>query len=146
MSRMMLLSAATVIALAGAGAYAVTHAADATQDPPAGAASDGGHDWKAGEHHHGWGMRGAFMRHRWMMAHKDGWGLFAPAPDKNLSVSDVQTIAQAILLRHGNHTWKVGSVAQNQDNTVSFAFTTADGGVVARFAIDTQTGHIRRIG
>jgi hypothetical protein len=54
-------------------------------------------------------------------------------------------IAQAILLRHGNHTWKVTNVAQNQDNTVSFAFATQSGDVIARFAMNTQTGRIRRI-
>ena len=42
--------------------------------------------------------------------------------------------------------WKAADVAQNQDNTVSFAFATAEGGVVARFAVETQTGKIRRVG
>ncbi len=82
-----------------------------------------------------------------MMAHQLGdWGLVFPVADKNLSAADVQVIAQAMLLRHGNHAWKVTDVAQNQDNTVSFAFATAEGSVVARFAIETKTGHVRRIG
>ena len=143
MKHMVVLSAAIGIALAGVGSYALTRPADA-QDAPAAAVSKPGHDWQSAEHsHHGWG-NGHHHRH-FMMAHK-GWGLFYPAADKNLSPTDVQTIAQAMLLRHGNHTWKVANVTQNQDNTVSFAFTTADGGVIARFAIDTQTGRIRRIG
>jgi hypothetical protein len=144
MTRMMMLSAAAAIALAGAGSYALTRPADA-QDAPAAATPDRAHDWKSGDGHHGWGMRAHFMHHLRMEAHQ-GWGLFAPAADKNLTPADVQTIAEAILLRHGNHSWKVANVAPNQDNTVSFAYTTADGGVVARFAVDTQTGRIRRIG
>jgi len=44
----------------------------------------------------------------------------------------VQTITQAMLLRRGNHTWKVADVVANQDNTISFVFATSDGGVIAR--------------
>ena len=99
-----------------------------------------------GHEHRDWGRGpGGHHHHHWNEAHK-GFGLFYPSADKNLSVTDVQTIAQAILLRHGNHAWKVANVVQNQDNTVSFAYTTGDGGVVARFAIDTQTGRMHRVG
>jgi hypothetical protein len=146
MKRLMILSAVGALILGGAGTYALTRPADA-QDAPGPAKADWPHGWRGAEDgQHGWGggPHGRF-HHHWMMAHK-GFGLFYPVADKNLSVTDVQTIAQAMLLRHGNHTWKVANVAQNQDNTVSFAFTTADGGVVARFAIDTQSGHIRRVG
>jgi hypothetical protein len=141
-----ILAAVTAIGLAGAGTYALTRPADA-QDAPGSAMSEQGRDWQSHEDgHRGWGMGPhGHHHHHWMMAHK-GWGLFFPVADKNLSVTDVQTIAQAMLLRHGNHTWKVANVAQNQDNTVSFAFATADGGVVARFAVNTQSGHIHRIG
>jgi hypothetical protein len=74
------------------------------------------------------------------------WGLFYPIADKNLSVADVQTLAQALLLRHGNHTWKVANVAQNQDDTISFAFASDNGDIIARFAMDTHTGRLRRLG
>jgi hypothetical protein len=80
------------------------------------------------------------------MAKARSWGLFYPESDRKLSVADVTTLAQGILLRHGNHTWKVIDAVQNQDNTVSFAFATQNGGVIARFAMDTQTGRLRRIG
>jgi hypothetical protein len=146
MNKMVILSAATVIGLAGFGSYALTRPADA-QDAPNPAMSEQGHGWQPGqrgERDWGKGPHGA-RHHRWMMAHM-GFGLFYPVPDKNLSVADVQTIAQAMLLRHGNHTWKVANVVQNQDNTVSFSFTTPDGDVVARFAIDIHTGRPRRIG
>ena len=145
----LVLSAVTAIALLGAGSYALTLPA-AAENPTAGVAADGPgqpHPW------HHWGMMGMMhregfgpgMHHRWMMAHQ-GWGLFYNDGDKNLSAADVQVIAQAILLRHGNHSWKVADVVANHDNTVSFAYTTTDGGVVARFSIDTKTGQIRRVG
>jgi len=141
--KMIALTAATLVVLAGVGSYARTSSAaaeDADASPKVEQThtwADGGHGWGKGprDHHH----------HHWMMAHK-GLGLFYPVADKELSDTDVQTIAQAMLLRHGNHTWKVANVARNQDNTVSFAFTTADGGVVAKFAIDTRTGRLHRIG
>jgi hypothetical protein len=72
--------------------------------------------------------------------------LFYPQPDKKLSTANVQALAQAILLRHGNHAWQVTNVAQNQDDTVSFAFATQSGDVVARFAMNTHTGRLRRLG
>jgi hypothetical protein len=74
------------------------------------------------------------------------WGLFYPQAEKNLSVADVQTLAQALLLRDGNHTWKVANIAQNQDDTVSFTFTSGNGDIIARFAMDTHTGRLRRLG
>ena len=83
---------------------------------------------------------------RWRMERMRMWGLFYPVDDKHLSADDVQKIAEAMLLRHGNHTWKVINVAANQDNTVSFAFATADGSVIARFSMDTKTGRLQRIG
>jgi hypothetical protein len=164
-NRIAVLAAAGALAVVGVGSYAVSQRA-AAQNAPAvqaedpmqpwqvadnadgGGARDGQHGW--GDGRHGWGDGpGAAFRHRfWMMAHRrlHDFGLFYPVADKNLSTADVQIIAQAILLRHGNHTWKVANVAQNQDNTISFAFTTPDGDVVARFAIETQTGRLRRIG
>ena len=54
------------------------------------------------------------------------WGLFYPQPDKALSVADVRVIAQAMLLRQGNHGWKVGETTQNQDNTVGFTIATGN--------------------
>jgi hypothetical protein len=79
------------------------------------------------------------------MAAARNWGLFTRQADKKLSAADVQIIADAILLRHGNHTWKVANVVQNQDDTVSFAFATQSGEVIARFAMNTQTGRVRRL-
>lgn len=90
------------------------------------------------------GMRGAMMEHMHHMART--WGLFFNQHDKKLSASDVQTLAQAILLIHGNHDWKVADVTPAVDGSISFAYTTADGSVVARFSIDPHSGRMNRIG
>jgi hypothetical protein len=90
----------------------------------------------------------------WMARHamhaafawRRNWGLFHRPADLALSPSDVQTIAEGILLRNGEHDWKVGDVTANADHTVSFAFVTAHGDVIARFVMDTQDGRIRRTG
>jgi hypothetical protein len=74
------------------------------------------------------------------------WGLFFNQRDKNLSNGDVQVLAQAILLVHGNHDWKVIDVADAADGQVTFAYGTADGSVIARFSIDRHSGRITRIG
>lgn len=78
--------------------------------------------------------------------HMPMMGLFYPTEDKSLSGADVQKIAEAFLLWNGNRAWKVANVAENQDNTVSFAFAAPDGTVIARFSVDRKTGHFRRLG
>jgi hypothetical protein len=124
------LAVATLAGLGGYGLsnYAVAHGASLVQVTPAMDPPPSPHD------------RG---HRRWMIRN---WGLFYPQTDKKLSAADVQTIAEAMLLRHGNHTWKVTDVAQNQDDTVSFAFATQSGDVVARFAMDIHTGRLHRRG
>jgi hypothetical protein len=142
-----------IVALTGLGGYALSNHAGAQGAP----LTQVSNDTQTRTITPGWrrGDDGRWGRHRWMMvggrrpwqtAQARNWGLFSPQSDKNLSVTDVQTLAQAILLRHGNHTWKVVNVATNQDDTVSFAFATQDGGVIARFAMDTHTGRLRRLG
>ncbi len=88
-------------------------------------------------------LRGAFWRLRQM---EQTWGLLFNQRDKNLSDSDVQVLAQAILLVHGNHSWKVVDVADAADGQATFAYATADGSVIARFQIDRHSGRVQRIG
>ncbi|MGH7121584.1 MAG: hypothetical protein ACREFP_21775, partial [Acetobacteraceae bacterium] len=90
----------------------------------------------------GW-MHGRMMRHEAFERLKT-WGLFHRPADLALTPDDVKIIAEAILLRHGQHDWKVGDVTQNADNTVSFAFVTAHGDAIAHFSINTKTGRISR--
>jgi hypothetical protein len=135
------LAVATVTGLGGYGLsnYAGAHGASTVQvtpatDPPPSSYDRGGDRRMTGRERHAYRAE-AFARN---------WGLFYP--QTKLSAADVQTIAEAILLRHGNHTWKVTNVVQNQDDTVSFAFATQGGDVVARFAMDIHTGRLRRLG
>lgn len=101
---------------------------------------------------HGWGphhwmaeRNGSWMHGRHGMDHRSRtWSLFDRPANLALSPADVTTIAEAILLRNGQHDWKVGDVTPNADHTVTFAYTTAHGDVVARFTMDTRTGHISR--
>lgn len=90
------------------------------------------------------GMPGPMMDRMRHMAMT--WGLFFSQPDKKLSANDVQTLAQAILLIHGNHDWKVADVTPAADGSISFAYTTGDGSVIARFSVDPHSGRMIRIG
>jgi len=123
-------------------------APDADQlPPPPGGFPPGAHGDQMHPGPMGWGPHPG-MPGPWehMRAMAQTWGLFFEQKDKNLSNSDVQTLATAILLVHGNHAWKVADVTDAADGSVSFAFTTADGAVVARFSMDRHTGRLTRIG
>jgi hypothetical protein len=144
--RAIVLPALAALAIGGTALNSSTRPADAEPvTPPAASSPAPTQATPAPEH-------GFMMWHRgegwlrWRMERMRMWGLFYPVDDKHLSADDVQKIAEAMLLRHGNHTWKVINVAANQDNTVSFAFATADGSVIARFSMDTKTGRLQRIG
>lgn len=88
------------------------------------------HDRMQGERMHGRAMRGLFYRD----------------VDRQLTTADVQKIAEALLLWHGQRDWRVTDVAEGPDNTVRFAFSTKEGGVVARFTMDRKTGRLQRVG
>jgi hypothetical protein len=141
-----LIAALTVGILAGLGGYSLANHA-AAQNAPQAQATDG---TQPSERPQGWGrprsMMGGEQNRQGRMEAARTWGLFSSQADKKLSAADVQTIANAILLRHGNHTWKVINVVQNQDDTVSFAFATQSGEVIAQFAMNTHSGRVRRIG
>jgi hypothetical protein len=80
------------------------------------------------------------------MGHHNLLALFFRPADKHLTAPDVQKIAEAFLLWNGNRDWKVTQVAAGSDGKIDFAFATADGGVIARFAMDSKTGRIERLG
>ena len=67
------------------------------------------------------------------------------APDRALTQADVQKIAQAYLLWHGNHEWQVVNLATDGDS-VTFAIATGQKAVVATFAMDRHTGAVVRTG
>lgn len=97
------------------------------------------HHGKPGPDRMGW-------HHRTMPFAPGTFALFAHQTDKHLTTSDVQTIAQGILLMNGEHDWKVGDVAAAPNHQVTFAYTAPDGTVIAKFSIDQQTGRISRVG
>ena len=72
------------------------------------------------------------------------FALVYPQADRNLTAPDVQKIAEAFLLWHGNHVWKVVEVAPAADGTIGFALATQEGSVIARFAMDPHTGRVTR--
>jgi hypothetical protein len=94
------------------------------------------------------GMRGPMQGgwHRPMWHHAAMFGLFFHPDDKQLTPADVQKIAEAFLLWQGNRDWKVTQVAAGPDGKIGFAFATADGGVIARFTMDSKTGRLARVG
>jgi hypothetical protein len=143
--RKTLLAGLAALAIGGAGADLVIRAALAEPPPPPAddaqppAEHDGGPMGR-----HGWmGWHHRFMHHGGPF---HAFSLFYHPADRALSSDDVQKIASALLLWNGNHSWKVGDVTENPDNTVSFAYTASDGTPIAKFSMDRKTGHIQRIG
>lgn len=89
------------------------------------------------------GMRG---EHRGMGRHGGPFaGFFINRDNKNLTNDDVRKIAEAGLLWFGERNWRIGEVKDAGSRTAEFALTTENGGVIARFTMDRDTGRVRRI-
>ncbi len=73
------------------------------------------------------------------------FGLIDRPADRQLTPPDVQKIAEAFLLWNGNHTWKVINVKPDGD-VIGFDLATADGSVIAHYAMDPKTGRPTRRG
>jgi hypothetical protein len=149
MTRKTRLATAVALSLAAAGGAGIALAQPA--QPPVG--MDGGP--QAGPGPRGpMGGPGMRMEHPGpgMWGHREGmnrgrsFGLIHTPADRQLTAADVQTIAQGFLLWHGNHSWKVVDVKEQDDNTISFAFATPSGDVIARFTMDRHTGRPQRVG
>jgi len=78
--------------------------------------------------------------------HRHDFALLYREPDLKLSAADVQKIAEAFLLWHGNHAWKISDVTPTPEGPIAFSVTTPEGSVVAKFTMDPHTGPIARIG
>src|SRR4051794_25786583 len=65
--------------------------------------------------------------------------------DRALSPADVQKIAEAFLLWHGNHSWKITDVAQAADGLVAFSIASPEGFVIAKFTMNPHTAKLNRI-
>jgi len=140
---------ATVAALSLAGGVAVAHAQSAPPPPappppgPTAQAPMPPPPPGAWMHRRGW-WHDRMMRNRAFMP--GTFALFFNRGDRQLTPSDVQTIAQALLFWNGNHTWKVVDVAPGPDDTVQFSYVAPDNTLIARFAMNTHTGRLSRIG
>lgn len=132
----------TIITKASAQTAPVVPMSDAVQPMPHGGMHEAMHEHMGKM---GMGMEGEREHQMHAMHEMHDMGLFAHVADKKLTVADVTLLAQAMLLHHGNHEWKVTNVAENQDKTVSFAFSTSNGGAIARFSMDTATGKVHRV-
>jgi hypothetical protein len=86
------------------------------------------------------------MRHPGTM-HGRGMGpalLYGP-PAEGLTVERARTILEGLLAWHGNPRLKLGTVQEQNDDTIVAEILTVDDSLVQRLAIDRATGGIRRI-
>jgi hypothetical protein len=145
--RRTILAAVAALSIGGIGAGTMLAYAQPAPPPP------------APQEHGPWGHHadGPWGGHRhwgeWMRHLREGHGrMVAPGTfalvyrhaDRQLTPTDVQTIAQAFLLWNGNHSWKVVDVAPAPDGAIGFAYATQQGGVIARFTMDPHTGKVAR--
>src|SRR5215468_4862068 len=132
--RKTVLTTVTVLAIGGAAAAMMIANAQPAA-PPAG--PDGPSDRP---HWTGWMRRGP--ESNWQgdrMRMMRNFALVYPQEDRKLTPPDVQKIAEAFLLWHGNHSWKVTEVAATPDGAIGFSLATPDGSVIARFTMDPHT-------
>jgi hypothetical protein len=72
-------------------------------------------------------------------------GFFIRRDNKNLTNDEVRKIAEAGLLWFGERTWRIGEVT-DAGRAARFTLTTENGGVIATFEMDRNTGRVRRVG
>ena len=128
---------ALAILVIGGGATGVLVAQAQPASPPPGGDGPASSRWM--DHDHGW------QRHGDMMRRLRTFALVYPQQDRKLTPPDVQKIAEAFLLWHGNHDWKVIDVAPTQDGPIGFALASQDGSVIARFTMDPHTARMERV-
>ncbi|GIX08559.1 hypothetical protein [Elioraea sp.] len=100
--------------------------------------------WRDGPRRGQWGERG------WHRGeHRPGGPFgrfFINRDNKNLSNDDVRKIAEAGLLWFGERNWRIGEVTDAGSRAARFTLTTENGGVIATFEMDRDTGRVRRVG
>jgi len=100
----------------------------------------GGPGWQRGD---GPGHGGEHGRHGGMGGMMGRF--FINRDNKNLTNDDVRKIAEAGLLWFGERNWRIGEVKDAGSRTAEFTLTAENGGVIARFTMDRDTGRVRRI-
>lgn len=140
--RKTILTTIAVLAIGGAATGVMIANAQPAPPPPGMEGPSGRPHWmgwmRHGRDHEEWrGERMHMLRN---------FALVYPQEDRKLTPPDVQKIAEAFLLWHGNHTWKVTEVAPAADGAIGFALATPEGSVIARFTIDPHTARVTRTG
>lgn len=140
--RRTLLAAVAAASIAGfAAGCLLTQAGAQPAPPPAAGGPPAPGGWRMGPHPGGPG----WWQHRAMHRMRT-FALLYHVDDRQLTAPEVQKIAEAFLLWNGNRTWKVTEVAAGPDGQIAFALATAEGGVIARFTMDSKTGRVHRTG
>ena len=137
--RKTVLTALSLLAIGGAATgIVVAQAQPASPGPDAGDPPP--QHWMGRMHHgHDGQQRGE------MMQRLRAFALVYPQKDRKLTPPDVQKIAEAFLLWHGNHDWKVTNVTPTTDGPIGFALATQDGSVIARCTMDPHTAKVERV-
>jgi hypothetical protein len=92
----------------------------------------------------GMGPRG--MRQSGMMRGRDmGQELLYGSPAEGITVERARTMLEGVLAWHGNPRLKLGTVEEQNDDTIVAEILTVDDSLVQRLAIDRATGTFRRI-
>jgi hypothetical protein len=92
----------------------------------------------------GMGPRG--MRHPGMMrGHGMGPALLYGPPAEGITVERTRAMLEGVLAWHGNPRLKLGTVEEQDDDTIVAEILTVDDSLVQRLAIDRATGTFRRI-
>jgi hypothetical protein len=86
------------------------------------------------------------MRHSGMMLGRGmGPALLYGQPAEGITVERARTILEGVLAWHGNPRLKLGTVEEQDEDTIVAEILTVDDSLVQRLAIDRATGAIRRI-
>ena len=147
--RTSVLAAAAALAIAGGTAGALVARAAPPPPPPgeAGGPPAHGPHWGRWGHHHGperWREGG--KEHRQRLVAPGTFALLYHPANREITPADAEAIATGFLRWNGNHSWKVVDVKPLSDDEIGFAYATPDNTVIARFTINSHTGHIKRVG
>ena len=148
--RTKLLAAAAALAIVGGTAGALVARAAPPPPPPGdvgGPLAHGPH-WREGmrDGPGGWHKPGHWHKHGHRLIAPGTFALLFHPANREITPADVQTIATGFLRWNGNHSWKVVDVQPLSGDRIGFAYAAADNTVVARFTLDSRTGHIQRVG
>jgi hypothetical protein len=92
----------------------------------------------------GMGPRG-MRQHGMMYSRGLGPALLYGPPDEGITVERARAMLEGVLAWHGNPRLKLGTVEEQNEETIVAEILTVDDSLVQRLAMDRTTGEIRRI-